>query len=135
MTHDLPPPPPQFLTGLDAMVGGDPGGHFGDLVKLDPTGETTPPYLSSTPRPVLDPRPSSTDTQSPVPTPLSSSAPGRCFARLPDSPSYVYGRAGRSGAFEYPSPSPSPVKDKGDRSGGKLSPSPVMFLPCRSPGK
>lgn len=127
--------PPQFLTGLDAMVGGDPGGDFGDLVKLDPTDATPPPYLSSTPRPVLDPRPSPTDTQSPVPQPLSSSAPGRCFARLPDSPSYVYGRAGRSGAFEYPSPSPSPVKDKGDRSGGKLSPSPVMFLPCRSPGK
>ncbi|XP_037780105.1 uncharacterized protein LOC119576471 [Penaeus monodon] len=103
----------EFLTGLDAMVDGDPLGKHDDFVKLHQADEK-PPYRSSSPRPILYPQPSS----SPGLQSLSSLEP--------DSPFYGNGRPGSSVAFVYPST--SPAKERGDRSGDKLSPS-----PCWSP--
>ncbi|XP_047477081.1 uncharacterized protein LOC125030814 isoform X2 [Penaeus chinensis] len=113
----------EFLTGLDAMVDSDPEGEFGNLVKLHQADEKPPPYRSSSPRLIPDPQPSSKEPPSSGPPSWSSSAP--------DSPFYAVGKPGSLVAFVYPST--SPAKERGGQSGDRLSPSPVLSLPCWSP--
>ncbi|XP_042861737.1 uncharacterized protein LOC122246951 [Penaeus japonicus] len=118
----------EFLTELDSMIGCDPAGELTD-------DEAAPLPLCLSPQTAQDPYPSpSGSPKLPIPRSPSSSAPGRQFVRVPDSPrSAHHGRSPTgSSVFDFPS-SRSPTRENGDRAAGKLSTSPSLSFLSWSP--